>query len=218
MRYAIHLLTGGTGSIESLLQGELGLVENLTVVMLLVALGYTIDTLLRFRGDLHWLPKAFLAVYSLGAIYFAGEEASWGQHWIGWETGALFQEINDQGETNLHNTSVWLDRVPKGVLSLAVFLGGIVIPAIYLFRKRPVNPDARWWWLMPTHVVLPSAILATIATWPAKIERETGVNFYFAGSQEMKEFYFAFFILLFILSLNQRLRFLHRNGQGFASW
>src|SRR3546814_4167282 len=53
----------------------------------------------------------------------AGEEASWGQHYAGWLTPDNWQALNDQGETNLHNTSSWLDQKPRTLLEIGVIVG-----------------------------------------------------------------------------------------------
>jgi len=216
-RYAIYLFSDMRNGLESWFRDETGVVENLTVLLLLIALGVTVYALCRFGKELHFGLIIFLLVYCLGCIYFAGEEASWGQHWFGWETGDYFLKINDQQETNFHNTSVLLDRLPKAILSLLIFAGGVVAPLIFMWRKRRINYLIRFWWLLPTSICLPSAVIASIATWPSKIERATGLNFYFDQAQEIKELYIAIFILLFVVSLYLRLLRLHRAGRLLSS-
>ena len=216
-RWAIHLFTDSKNGLESWLRNETGVVENLTVFLLLVSLGVTIGVLYRFNKELHFIPKIFLLVYCLGCVYFAGEEASWGQHWFGWETSDYFRSINDQQETNFHNTSIFLDRLPKAIVSLLIFIGGVVVPLVFMLRKRRINYENRFWWLLPTSVCLPTAVIASIATWPSKIERAIDFNFYFDQAQEIKELYIALFILLFVVSLYLRLLQLQREGKRFSS-
>jgi hypothetical protein len=143
-------------------------------------------------------------LYSLGCIYFAGEEASWGQHWFGWETSEFFLGINSQQETNFHNTSFWLDRAPKGIVSFFIFVGGIVVPLLFYFKSWKIDYQKRFWWLWPTLVCTPTAFFATITTWPSKVERLSGWTFYFSQAQETKELYIAYFFLLWIVSLSIR--------------
>ena len=216
LRYYVHLNSENNAALESRFLGEYGLVENLTVGLLVLALFMTIYVMVRFGESLHIVVKVFLLFYCLGCIYFAGEEASWGQHWLGWETGDYFLAANDQQETNFHNTSKWLDRVPKAIVSLFIFIGGVVVPLWSFCKKRAFNYDKLWWWLYPTWVCLPTAIFASVATWPSKIERATDVNFYFNQAQEVKELYIAYFILLFITSLYIRLARLRRQGVNFS--
>ncbi len=216
-RWAIHIYSDSKDGLESWLRNETGVVENLTVFLLLVSLGMTISVLCRFHKELHYIPRIFLLIYCLGCVYFAGEEASWGQHWFGWETSEYFQSINDQQETNFHNTSIFLDRLPKAIVSLLIFIGGVVVPLVFMLRKRRINYQNRFWWLLPTSVCLPTAVIASIATWPSKIERAIDFNFYFDQAQEIKELYIALFILLFVISLYLRLSQLRREGRLFSS-
>jgi len=216
LRYAISVFTHKREGLESWFLGELGLIENLTVLFLVMSALLTIFLIRRYRKILHLTPKLFLVVYCIGCIYFAGEEASWGQHWFGWGTGEYFSAINDQGETNLHNTSIFLDRVPKALVSLSIFIGGVFAP-IY-FRRKALVIDCRkpMWWLFPTWICLPTALFATMATWPSKVERFTGWTFYFDQAQEMKEIYIAYFFLLFIVSLARRLQHYRATGIEFS--
>lgn len=77
---------------------------------------------------------AWLAAILIGGIYLGGEEASWGQHYFGWQTPEQWAEINRQEETNLHNTSFWFDRFPRIVITVGAFVGGLVLPSIKLHR------------------------------------------------------------------------------------
>jgi hypothetical protein len=216
LRYAISIFTDKYRGLEYWMLGELGLIESLTVLFLVTSMLITIFLIYRYGKVLRLIPRLFLVFYCIGCIYFAGEEASWGQHWFGWGTGEYFAEINDQNETNLHNTSVFLDRVPKAIVSLLIFLGGVLAP-LY-FRRKALKIDCRkpMWWLFPTWVCLPTAIFASIATWGSKIERATGWTFYFDEAQETKEFYIALFILLFIVSLARRLQHYQATGIEFS--
>jgi hypothetical protein len=216
LRYKVSLFMHKRKGLESWFAGELGVVENLTVVLLVMAAALTVSVINRYGRFLQLAPKLFLAVFCSGCVFFAGEEASWGQHWFGWETGQYFLAINDQQETNFHNTSVVLDRLPKAIVSLAIFIGGVVVP-LYLRRKTLVI-DCRkpFWWLFPTSICVPTAIIATAATWPSRIERLAGVKFYFDGAQEMKELYIAYFFLLFIVSLYRRLHYFQATGIKFS--
>ena len=133
------MFTDSEIGVESWLVGELGLIENLTVVLLLWAVICTALVIFRSGNSLDLTGKFFLVLYCLGCFYFAGEEASWGQHWFGWETGEYFNAVNDQQETNLHNTSIWLDRIPKAIVSLSIFIGGIVVPLYFRFSGWKIN-------------------------------------------------------------------------------
>ena len=52
----------------------------------------------------HGKEKILLSLFFISCLFLAFEEISWGQHIFKWEVPAIFQEINLQKETNLHNT------------------------------------------------------------------------------------------------------------------
>ena len=73
-----------------------------------------------------------------GSIYVLGEELSWGQHWFEWATPEYWKTLNDQEETNLHNTSSWLDQKPRMALEVGVIVCGILIPLLQKFYSKAV--------------------------------------------------------------------------------
>ncbi len=208
-RLAIHYGFGPNSAPEGWLQGELGLVEHATVLLLLAALGFTVRLLVVHWRKLDRLAITGLSLFALGCIYFAGEELSWGQHLLGWATPENWAAINDQQETNLHNTHYLLDRGPKLIVELGVFIGGVVLP---LWRKRrgiALTRQNPLWWALPTRVCLPTALLVTVCNLPEKIERAFGWDTYIRNAQETKEALIALFLLLFIASLWKRLKPVH---------
>lgn len=106
---------------ERWMMGELGIIELGTVVLLLPAIAMSIAALRRSTGLTRW----WLLAMTLACVYFAGEEISWGQHLVGWDTPPTLRELNDQDETNLHNMSSWLDQKPRLLLELWVLALGI---------------------------------------------------------------------------------------------
>ena len=112
---------------DSFIYGEIGLMENLTVVFLLVAIIATVLFLISNKTSFKFL-NVWMGIFLLGAIYYAGEELSWGQHFFGWDTPEQWSEVNDQKETNLHNTSAFFDQIPRAILSLGALVGGVLIP------------------------------------------------------------------------------------------
>ncbi|WP_025896830.1 hypothetical protein [Sneathiella glossodoripedis] len=106
------------------LNGETGIIENLTVVILIPAIllaGYIASNRRHLPENWMWYWYMLLG---LACLYFAGEEASWGQHWFGWETPESMKKLNDQGETNFHNMSSWLDQKPRLLVELSANRGG----------------------------------------------------------------------------------------------
>jgi hypothetical protein len=53
---------------------------------------------------------------ALGIVFFlaCGEELSWGQHMLGFETPETLETVNRQAEFNLHNLNIWDSRDESG--------------------------------------------------------------------------------------------------------
>lgn len=82
------------------------------------------------------LPKmTLMIVYGVIFLLAAGEEISWGQRIIGWETTEFFTANNFQNETNLHNLVAGGTHLAKTVfghaLSIAILLYLVGLPFAY---------------------------------------------------------------------------------------
>lgn len=195
------------------LGGELGLVEQGQNLILLIALALAVDMFV--RADTRNL-KLWLGLIILGTVYLLGEETSWGQHYFGWETGGVFSRINDQGETNFHNTADgWLDQKPRAILLLGMILGTIVHPLVKWARKGRGLFD-RPWWLAPTLASLAPVVISQLAALPKKIDKlhmvPYSLNIY--RWSEAEEFFIYAFFITYLLSL--RIRFMDRKRQGVS--
>lgn len=197
------------------MRGELGLVENLTVAFLLGALVCALLSWRR-RARVRWpfFAPAALTI-AAGLVFFAGEEASWGQHWFGFEPPAEIAARNDQGEFNLHNDPFFeklLDQLPRNLLTLGALVGGLVAPLLRRARGRTGRDFASpspWAWVWPGLECVPSALLAVTITLPEKL---------FAGldrpvpylieisAGETKEYCLALFLFVYLLGLARDLR------------
>ena len=93
---------------------ETAYLEHSTVIMLLPAIILSAWLFVRRQK----FPRRWLGIWCLllflGSLYFAGEEASWGQHYFGWSTPQYLANISDQGETNIHNIHGIFDQFPRG--------------------------------------------------------------------------------------------------------
>ena len=142
-------------------------------------------------------------------MYFAGEELSWGQHYFGWETPEGWGNVNDQQETNLHNTSALFDQVPRTLLTIAALVGGIIVPLVLLFRGKCFDPKGDAYWLWPTYIVMPASIGAIFVSFHEKAYKlfDSEVPFILdIRAGETKECLLAMFIMLYMLSLYKRLK------------
>ena len=209
---------------RALWQSELGPVETGTVVVLLPGLAAGLLAL-RHIAQLPTAPRptaflsGWLVLIILGSVYFGGEEASWGQHWLGWDTPEVIRQLNDQGETNLHNTSSWLDQKPRLLLELGVLVGGLLYPLCLVLgrRNRPFDPADLHYWLWPSRQLLPTALLAVAIGLPQRLEKWFGWPIPYAldiRASETQEFYFALFLSLYLMSYYLRLARLAHAKRG----
>ena len=198
------------------MHGELGLVENLTVLFLLLGVFSALRLwTLRTAVDSK-LFGPFALSMALGCFFFAGEEASWGQHWIGFEGPDFVAARNDQGEFNIHNDPLLetvFDQLPRNLLTLAALIGGVCAP-ILLRRRRRIWPAfgsrgvAGWIW--PTAVCLPSALLALLANLPKKLTGDHIPRAIDFSGGETKEMALALFLMLYLTTLRRELQ--HRSA------
>ena len=101
-----------------------------------------------------------IGLAALGSLYIAGEEVSWGQHFLGWDTPERWQELNRQDETNLHNISSWLNQKPRGILLIGIVVGGLVLPFV---QRRVVSlRDGPVSLIIPPVVLAPTALMAVV--------------------------------------------------------
>ncbi|HEY9038452.1 MAG TPA: hypothetical protein VIN05_05875 [Roseovarius sp.] len=114
---------------------EDGPVEYATALFLLVACGVlAVHAASLWRGGRRG-AALLTVVYALMFFMAAGEEVSWGQRIIGWESSEFFLENNKQYETNLHNLMVGDVHLTKSlfgpVLTICILLYLVGLPLIY---------------------------------------------------------------------------------------
>lgn len=143
--------------------------EYLTLVVYLAAAIICIFTLKRIRE--YFKPSinktllfVIFGIFTLGSVFVAGEEISWGQRLLGIETPEHIAEINAQEETNLHNMHIIAANIYfyYGVLCLYGMLSWILrlalapfVPTWFDGWLRVVSPN---WYLFL--FFLPMAIYA----------------------------------------------------------
>jgi hypothetical protein len=189
----------------SVIEGESGVLENLQAFILLLALIASVRLFVLARQVQDPRLTAWSAVLALGCFYMLGEEISWGQQYFHWATDGWFARVNDQDETNLHNTSAWLDQKPRALLEVSIYVGGLLYPLWTAFSDR--GRIARPWWLMPTAAGLTCALLVMITIMPEWFHLfgfGQGHKPYRASEQQ--ELFIYLFVLIYILSLLRRLQ------------
>lgn len=187
----------------SVLHSENGPHEILQFIVMCLALLVALRTLWVMDRRAHYGLTAWIALAALCCFYVAGEEVSWGQHLLNWATPEFWATVNDQQETNLHNTTSWLDQKPRLLLEAAVMIGGLLIPALRIWR--PGALPARFASIYPPSylcVVAGATLLFKLLDTKADI---LGVSI-FVRASEVIELYLYYFVLLYLLYMKNKLR------------
>ena len=173
---------------------EGGPIEKIQEIFLFISIILAAILCVKVKGL--WL-KLWFAVAVLCSIYVLGEEISWGQHYFNWTTPDYWLHINDQQETNLHNTSAWLDQKPRIMLQLGVLVGGLVIPVLQYWKPQAL-PE-KFSAIYPTWHLAFTAFLAVLV----KIEDWMNVPILHRSS-EIMEMYLYYFVFLYLLLMKKR--------------
>lgn len=170
------------------------------VVVLVAAIIIGLITLIRMDKSATWL-MAWIALAVVCCVYVAGEEISWGQQILKWDTPEYWANINDQNETNLHNTSSWLDQKPRLILELGVYFSGMVLPL--LRRYKPNLLPTRFAAIYPGNAVIVTAVVCFCVRLADMVADATGTPL-FGRAAEVEEAYLYYFVLLYLLELKGR--------------
>ena len=173
---------------------------------LFVFVGLVYAARLFFLVEGLWL-KLWFGIAALSCLYITGEEISWGQNFFGWVTPEFWSGVNDQQETNLHNTSDWLDQKPKTLLQIGVLVGGFIIPALQ--RWKPSVLPARYASVYPTwHVVVTACFVAFVKivdTIQDMIHPYADWRMFWRAS-EVLELYIYYFVLIYLIAMWKRFK------------
>lgn len=184
--------------------GTTGIAEHLTWIILIPGIILALMASARFVSLLPKTANIWLLVWAAACVYFAGEEASWGQWYFLWDTPEALAEINDQQETNLHNTSSWLDQKPRLLVELWIFVGGVIWPILRFFGVRPQVPpsDQRHWFAVP-NMCFSAALLFTLVRF---CDWSSNPTLHSLGNSEFRELTIALFLTLYLSSFWFRLK------------
>lgn len=139
---------------------------------------------------------------AIGSFYVLGEEISWGQHKFGWPTPEAWSVVNDQNETNLHNTSSWLDQKPRLLLFIGIVVAGLIVPA--LRRWKPEKLPAQFQELYPSSILSVTALGVLLPYTFQEIAEHIFDSYIFIRVSEVQEAYMYYFVLLYLLDLYKR--------------
>lgn len=185
---------------------EDGPMENFQSLVMLTAFGIGL-CILRMPRDAYpnW-ARVFFLIGVVGSIYVALEEISYGQRIFGWVTPDAWHLVNDQQETNLHNTSSWLDQKPRAILEIGVFIGGIVIPLMRRFA--PHKLPQQFAVVYPNNALCFTAVMAIGMHMIQEIMEGLNYQDYYLVRRpsEILELYLYWFILLYFIFKRRELK------------
>lgn len=115
----IHL---NGGSIPEYLLNEDGLYENMAAYICLLTFAFLIYPIVQI-GKSNKLVLFWLLCFAISMLVIGGEEISWGQRLIGFETPPIIAENNFQQEFNLHNSKL----IQSGNNTLSVILTQLLV-------------------------------------------------------------------------------------------
>jgi len=148
-----------------------------------------------------WL-FAWVGIAALSCFYVMGEEISWGQHFLNWDTPEYWRNVNDQHETNLHNTSSWFDQKPRLILLIGIVMGGIIFPLLQ--KYKPGTLPEKFAIIYPPAFLMPTALLVLGPYLVEKILAAFDRGF-FERVSEVQEIYMFYFVLLYMIVLRRRI-------------
>lgn len=126
---------------------EIGFVELSTVAMLIASIVALVMVAKRSEAK----QRKLAIILAIGLFYWGGEEISWGQSLMKWDSPRMFRSLNYQGETNLHNIKYvsLTNQIPRMALNL------LAVAALLSFLPPVQRKLERWressWsdWLKP---------------------------------------------------------------------
>ena len=189
-------------------QREASLIELLTPVALIPGVVFGIMALRQWALLPNFSSRLWIAMVTLGAFYMAGEEVSWGQWLFHWSTPETFARINDQNETNLHNTSAWLDQKPRLLLELWALVGAIRIWVLD-FRGKQTDPGTTPYWFWPGRPLAWTGLLSALIMMPERVRDWWDIDLpspFDIRVTETQELVLGFFLSFFLASVWLRLR------------
>jgi hypothetical protein len=183
--------------------GENGPHELLQFIMLVMGFIIALRTLMQMdRGSSRWL-FSWIGIATVCCLFVAIEEMSWGQSVLKWHTPEFWRTVNNQQETNFHNTSRWLNQIPRFCLEMGILFGGILMPLARCYR-RSLLPK-RFELIYPPRELIITALLAASVIAIDKGGRELFDYKFFARPSEVEELYLFYFVVLYLIVMKQRL-------------
>ena len=134
---------------------ENGLVENLQLVLLILAIVIIISSINNYNLKKNKIFKYFLITKLFGLSFVFLEETSWMQHFLSYNTPEVVANINYQEEFNLHNISRIFNEIPRSLVLIWCCFG----PILYFFIKNKIKEGMKIILLPSNRIIFISLIL-----------------------------------------------------------
>ena len=185
------------------LHEENGPHELLQVGLLLAGFVVAFQTFLRMNRKTNPWLSFYIALAAFCCLIVAIEEMSWGQTLFKWGTPEGWAEINNQRETNIHNTSKWFNQKPRFLLEIGILIGGIILPLLQQYKPSWV--PKRFEIIYAPQELFVTAMIALIV----KLIDKGGKHYFefdfFTRPSEVGELYLFYFVLFYLITLKRRL-------------
>ena len=197
--------------------GESGFVETTQVVFIFIALILCIYQSINLKKI---VEKFILYTICICLFYYLGEEISWGQHYLKFETPQFFKNVNNQKEFNLHNISNLFDQVPRSFVFVICGFSFFYV----LIHKKLFKKELKYSYLiLPNNNLSYISIILLIVSFPDFINDKFNLKLYdyftniwgthlgnkiyelstlnYIRLSELQELIFAFYFLNYMIAL-----------------
>ncbi len=198
--------------------GETGFVETTQVILIFFALLLSIYLSIKFKKK---VEKLFLYLLSIGLFYYLGEELSWGQHYLHFETPQFLKSVNNQKEFNLHNISNLFDQVPRSIVFIICSFSFLYVLMYQKLFKKKIKYE---YFILPNKNLSYLSIILIIISLPNFLDDKFNLELYnyftniwgihlgnkiyelltlnFIRLSEFQELIFAFYFLNYMIALS----------------
>lgn len=193
---------------------ENGFVETIQVIFILSALLVIIYSIKKSKIK---IEKRILLIISFGLFYYLGEEISWGQHYLNFNTPVILENLNNQKEFNLHNISNLFDQLPRALVFLFCCFNFVFI----LMNKKFFKIKSQFLiFILPNNNLVFVSMLLLLISMPDFLNNKLNLNLIsYVGNymyeiitlnyirlSELQELLFSFYFLNYSLALKYNLK------------
>ena len=192
---------------------ENGFIETtqafLILIALILSLKYYTKSKLKFE-------KILFLITSVGLFYYLGEEISWGQHYLRFNTPEILIELNNQKEFNLHNISNLFDQLPRSIVFIVCSFSFIFI----FINEKVLNIKLEYNYLvLPNKNLAFTSVLLLFISIPDLINNKMNLELYnyienylyelitfnFIRLSELQELIISFYFFSYMFELKNKI-------------